>query len=86
MTYPEISTVTIGTTPTLVFQGTGFVSLEYLSGNSAVFGDSTVSFATPATQFGGSFFQASGKEFKATAEVYGVCNSGSGVYRVVHWF
>jgi hypothetical protein len=85
MTNPQITTVTITSTPTLVFSGCGNVRLNQVSGSAYVVGGANVQYIGGAHTW---FSAGNGVEFKADAELYAVCAfpGDTAVVRVERWF
>jgi hypothetical protein len=86
---PEVSTVTVGDTPTLLFQGSGRVQIVRVPPNNSnvCLGDSNVSFGSTASQWRVLPADTFQESFEADAELYGVTASGTTqVVRVTRWF
>lgn len=88
MTNPEITTVTVTDTATLVFSGCGKVSVDNIGANSPNYGAASV-LPSGATGWLTKLFAQNSfeKEFEADAQVYAVCGTGlSTTVRVTRWF
>lgn len=81
MTNPEVTVVTVGTTPQLIFAGCGRTH-----GGSALFGDGAVAAGVSTSWFQLNYADAKELAFEADAQLYAVTQSGSVNVRVVRWF
>lgn len=87
MINPEVSVVTVGTTPQLVFSGCGSVDFRIAtSGGAAQFGDSALAAGIGTSWFQLNYADSKAVEFKADAEVYAKAASGTCDIRIVRWF